>query len=70
MCQQNGEFVLHGVVSRGPLDPCASKDEPGVYANIFHNIEFVKVSLDFLLDLIDFVSLHCNIPRGSFLQDL
>ena len=61
ICEQNGEFVLHGVVSRGIS--CAYKKFPGVYANVFNNMDLVnsvtKVSLDliFLLNLSDFVSL-------------
>ena len=60
MCQQNGEFVLHGVVSHG--ESCA-EEWPGIYANVFHNMDLVnsvtKVSLYsiFLKGLNDFVSL-------------
>ena len=60
MCrQQNSEFVLHGVVSAGSKK-CADKDFPGLYTNVFNNMDLVnsvtKVSLDFifLLDLSDF----------------
>ena len=49
MCEQNGKFVLHGVVSWGVS--CAWKKFPGVYANVFNNMDFVysvtDVSLDF-----------------------
>ena len=49
MCEQNGKFVLHGVVSRGIS--CAWTKFPGVYANVFNNMDFVNsvtnVSLDF-----------------------
>ena len=49
MCQQNGKFVLHGVVSRGYK--CAEPGFPGVFANVFNNMDFVNsvtnVSLDF-----------------------
>ena len=40
MCQQNGEFVLHGVVSRA--FSCAYKDFPTIFANVFNNMDFVK----------------------------
>ena len=50
ICEQNGEFVLHGVVSRGVS--CAYKNFPGVYANVFNKMDFVNlvtnVSLDFI----------------------
>ena len=48
MCEQNGEFVLHGVVSRGSNDgtvddfPCAFKNFPDIAANVFNNMDFVK----------------------------
>ena len=49
MCQQNGKFVLHGVVSRGYK--CAEPGFPGVFANVFNNMDLVisviNVSLDF-----------------------
>ena len=38
MCEQNGDFVLHGVVSWS-YKPCG--DYPGVYANVFKNMDFV-----------------------------
>ena len=39
MCEQNGDFVLHGVVSWGKR--CAYEDYPGVYANVFKNMDFI-----------------------------
>ena len=39
MCEQNGDFVLHGVVSWG--EGCAFEDYPGVYANVFKNMDFI-----------------------------
>ena len=38
MCEQNGDFVLHGVVSWANY--CAS-DYPVIYANVFKNMDFV-----------------------------
>ena len=40
MCQQNGEFVLHGAVSRAKS--CAYKDFPTIFANVFNNMDFVN----------------------------
>ena len=40
MCQQNGKFVLHGVVSRGYK--CAEPGFPGVFANVFNMIGFIR----------------------------
>ena len=39
MCEQNGDFVLHGVVSRGKR--CGSDYYPGIYANVAKHVEYI-----------------------------
>ena len=46
MCEQNGQFVLHGVVSRG--EQCGFEDWPGMYASVFKSIDFVKNSVGYV----------------------
>ena len=46
MCEQNGNFVLHGVVSWGA--GCATKDYPGIYANVFKNMDFILNAVQYV----------------------
>ena len=48
MCQQNGKFVLHGVVSRGYR--CAEPGFPGVFANVLNNMDLVNSAINVSLD--------------------
>ena len=45
MCEQNDEFVLHGVVSRTSVVACA-KNYPDVYANVFNHMDLVNSAID------------------------
>ena len=44
MCEQNGQFVLHGVVSRS-VKPCAVGNYPTVYAKVLSQMDFIKESI-------------------------
>ena len=46
MCEQNGQFVLHGVVSGG--EGCAFEGWPGIYARVFKNMDFVKSKIQYV----------------------
>ena len=47
MCEQNGEFVLHGVASRKSGDhPCAFKNFPDIHANVFNSMDLVNSVID------------------------
>ena len=48
MCEQNGQFVLHGVVSRS-VKPCAVGNYPTVYAKVLSQMDFIKESIGQLI---------------------
>ena len=45
MCEQNNEFVLHGVVSAGSIDGCGI-NIPDIFANVFKNMDLVNSVID------------------------
>ena len=45
MCEQNNEFVLHGVVAAASADGCGI-NIPDIYANVFNNMDLVNSVID------------------------
>ena len=65
MCEQNGQFVLHGVVSRS-IKPCAVGNYPTVYANVLSQMDFIKESTGQLISehIIPDTSLRKKVQAG------